>query len=99
MSKKKLQKDRKSNKNVSVHFRVADKEKVLIEKRAEKCNMSVSEYLRSIIFATKMKKELKEEYSGLIAMCQDLVTYVGERYWCTEDDELEERMNALWRML
>ena len=99
MTKKKLRQDKKLKKNVDVHFRVADKEKSLIERRAQKCGMSVSEYMRSIVFGQRLKKEIKEEISEMITMCQDLVTYVEERYWCAEDTELEGRINALWKML
>ena len=102
MSKKISKQDRhtkKQKKNITVHFRLTEAEKCDLERRSTKCSMCISEYLRKIVFGQKLKKEVKAEISELVTRCQDLVTYVEERYWCAEDQELEERMNGVWEML
>ena len=99
MTKKKTGNRKKLKKDVYIHFRLPETEKELIERRAQKCSMNTSEYMRSIVLGNRLTKELKGEISEMVTMCQDLVTYVTERYWCAEDAELEVRVNALWKML
>ena len=59
----------------------------------------MSAYMRSLVFGNKNGNKPSIKTIRAVTMCQDIVTYVQEKYTCEDDTELAERMDALWEIL
>lgn len=95
----KSQKKRKSEKTQDLHIRVSKREKEKLSKEAEKLGISVSEYIRPLIMQKKSNAEPSSKVSTAVVLCQDIVTYVQEKYGCEDDEELSRRADKLWEIL
>ena len=90
----------KKNKNKIVGIRFTDKEKKCIEVKAEKLNMTLSEYIRDIVLYDKKKitNDMdKQKVMTMAAQAQEIANYVGEKY--VEDEILEKKVKKLWKSL
>lgn len=96
---KKKRKKKSSVRNESLHFRLSKREKNEIKKNAAKLKVSMSDYVRAAILSKGKGNVSSNKLSMSVVLCQDIVTYVQERYACEDDTELEERIDKLWNIL
>lgn len=92
-------KRRKRVKTQDLHLRVTEREKNRLSKEAGELGVSVSAYVRPLIFGKRTKLMPSREAIQAVALCQDIVTYVQEKYGCEDDIELAERMDNVWSVL
>ena len=91
-------KKKQEKRTENIHVRLSKKEKMKLEKGAAKAGISVSEYLRLLILEKKRKVREVGKECEVVVLCQDLITYIMERY-SSEDEELRERMERIWKIL
>lgn len=82
-----------------IHTRISPKEKRKIEKQANKCGMTKSEYLREMISSTLENEKDAMICANIVTLCQDLVNYVQEKYGNDDDKYLEGKVRQLWDAL
>ena len=92
-------KSRTHEKTQDLHLRVTKREKNKLSKEAEELGINMSAYMRSLVFGSKNENKPSSKAIRAVTMCQDIVTYVQEKYACEDDTELVERMDALWEIL
>lgn len=90
---------RKHEKTEYLHIRVSKREKDKLIRESEKLGISISEYARPILFEKRQNDLSSSKVNRVTALCQDIVTYVQEKYGCEYDVELAERIDRLWNVL
>lgn len=86
-------------KTQDLHLRVTKREKDKLSKEASELGVSVSAYIRPLIFGKKTDGKPSSKVIQATALCQDIVTYVQEKYVSEDDSELSERIEKLWEIL
>lgn len=89
----------REKKTENIHLRLTKREKNRLQRRAEELGTNVSEYIRILTLKKEIRGGRKADYCKLIVLCQDLVSYIQQRYDRVEDQELAERMERVWKLL
>lgn len=88
---------RNNAKEEKLNIRVTSKEKKKISKCAEYNDMTVSDYVRTILFPQDSKTgNTSIAMTTLLVEMQEIVNYIDEEYGA--DDKLERMMNKLWKI-
>lgn len=75
----------------SIYVRVTEKEKIRIKNKADKCGLTISEYLRKRALGYSPKAHLPESFYGFSGKLGDLYEQIDKGY----SAELEERILSL----
>ena len=89
----------KEKKTENVHLRLTKREKKRLYKRAEELGTSVSEYIRILTLKKEFRGGRKADYCKLVVLCQDLVSYIQQRYGRDEDQDMTEGIERIWNLL
>lgn len=84
----------RKEKNERVSVRCTSKEKEILNERAEKLELSLSDYVKKILFP---KERGYAEPIQLIIATQDVVSLIEEKSSC--DGCLQEEVDELWDMV
>lgn len=93
------------NKNKRINIRLTEKEKKLIESKAEKCNMTVTKYiisscLKDNIIVIDGLNEVDTELRRIGNNINQLTRLANERIISTVDlKELRMEVNNIWQLL
>jgi len=92
-------KKRRREKTQDLHLRVTKREKNKLSKEASKMGVSISAYIRPLILGKRSDGKTSSKAIQVAVLCQDIVTYVEEKYICEDNIELSERMKKIWEVL
>ncbi len=87
-------KKKETLKNSIISIRFDEKSKKMIEKRAKKLNMSISDYIRECCLAGMNTESDMQRISMMTVIGQEICNYIEKNY--NGDDFLEEKVNKIW---
>lgn len=84
---------------VKIDIRLSEEEKLQIERQAARKDMSVSEYARKRLLAKNrgLNNQQSRAIGKIVVSTQQLLNYVQEKYVNNEDEELECKVDRLWK--
>lgn len=93
------QKTRKIIRDQKVELRLTKKEKDKLIRKAEKYEMSISDYIRTVTIENDEKKKnlVNIESIQMMVAVTDIVRYIEDHYDLEEDHALREKVVALWK--
>lgn len=94
-----MSKDKKTSR---IEIRITEKEKKRLNRIIKKSGMTQSDFLREQIFGEKMEMQLSmQRYARVLAEAAELVRFIEMDYAdiCDLDEDLNERMERVWKAL
>lgn len=85
-----------ANKTERISVRCTERDKQILEKRAESLGMRLSDYVESVLFPRSMEHGRKTEVIGLLVELQDIAAKINEKY---ADDSIQEDLDLVWEKL
>lgn len=86
-------------KKAQLNIRLSQTEKRMLERKAQKSGLNLSEYARVRLFGEDEKQQNPEMVSRCAVLCQDILNIVEEKYSCEDNSLLEEKVEKLWKKL
>lgn len=90
---------KKRAKKAQLNIRLSQSEKRMLEKKAQKSGLNLSEYARVRLFGEDEKQQNPEMVSRCVVLCQDILNIAEEKYSCEDNCLLEEKVEKLWKIL
>lgn len=84
---------KQTNKTNRISVRCTERDKQILEKRAENLGLGLSEYVKSILFPRNAKNNKKPELIELVVELQDIAVRIDEKY---KDDSIQEEVDWIW---
>lgn len=95
----KIKNYKKRVKKAQLNIRLSQTEKRMLERKAQKNGLNLSEYARVLLFGGDEKQQNPEMMSRCAVLCQDILNIVEEKYSCEDNSLLEEKVEKLWKIL
>lgn len=97
--KHKIKKYKKRVKRAQMNIRLSQSEKRMLERKAQKSGINLSEYTRARLFGGDEKQQNPEMVGQCVVLCQDILNIVEEKYSCEDNSLLNEKVEKLWKVL
>lgn len=95
----KIKNCKKRAKKAQLNIRLSQPEKKMLERKAQKNGLNLSEYARARLFGGDKKQQSPEMVSRCAVLCQDILNIAEEKYSCEDNSLLEEKVEKLWKIL
>ena len=86
-------------KKEQLNIRLSQTEKIKLKKMAKRSGLTLSEYVRALLFVGDEKQHDPGRMNQCIIQCQDILNIVQEKYSCEDNSLLEEKVEKLWKIL